>query len=81
MEPLPLFPWRKAKQPWYLEGRLGLTHIEGNIDNWKLLKRMEIKDREKGEPVGSRTKAKTKRVTGTSAGTGSAGSALEQGRR
>ena len=39
--------------------------IEGNIGDWKSLKKMEIKEREKDEAVASRAKAKTRRVTGT----------------
>ena len=49
--------------------------IEGNIGDWKLLKKMEIKEREKNEAVTSRAKAKTKRVTNTISGAGGAVSA------
>ena len=49
--------------------------IEGNIGDWKLLKKMEIKEREKDEAVAFRAKAKTKRVTGTRSSAGGAGSA------
>ena len=41
----------------------------------KLLKKMEIKEREKNEAVTSRAKAKTKRVTSTRSGAGGAVSA------
>ena len=41
----------------------------------KLLKEMEISEREKDEAVASRAKAKTKRVTGTRTSAGSAVSA------
>ena len=44
-------------------GRKGL--IEGKIGDWKLLKKMEIKEREKNEAVTSQAKAKPKRVTST----------------
>ena len=54
-------------------GQKGLT--EGNIGDWKLLKKMEIKEREKSEAVTSRAKAKTKRVTSTKTGAGGAVSA------
>ena len=50
--------------------------IEGNIGDWKLLKKMEIKEREKNEVVSSRAKAKTRKVTSTRAGAGGAVSAL-----
>ena len=43
---------------------------QGNIGDWKLLKKMEIKERETGEAMTSRAKAKTRRVTGTGAGAG-----------
>ena len=49
--------------------------IEGNISDWNLLKKIEIKEREKNEAVTSRAKAKTKRVTSTRSGAGSAVSA------
>ena len=50
--------------------------IEGNIDGWKLMKRMEMNERENDEAVTSRAKEETKRVTGTRTGAGSAVSAL-----
>ena len=56
-----------------LRGRKKL--IEGNIGDWKLLKKMEIKEREKDKAVAFRAKAKTKRVTGTRSSAGGAGSA------
>ena len=43
--------------------------IEGNIGDWMLLKKMEIKER-KNEAVTSRAKAKTERVTSTRTGVG-----------
>ena len=49
--------------------------IEGNIGDWKLLKKMEIKKREKNEAVTSRAKTKTKRVASTRSGAGGAVSA------
>ena len=49
-------------------GQKGL--LEGIIGDWTLLKKMEIKEREKTETVTSRTKAKTKRVTSTRIGAG-----------
>ena len=57
--------------------------IEGNIGDWVLLKKMEIKDREKNEAVTSRAKAKTKRVTSTRTGAGGtvSGSGAAQGAR
>ena len=44
--------------------------LEGNIGDWKLLKKMEIMEREKYEAVTSRAKTKTKRVTSTRIGAG-----------
>ena len=49
--------------------------IERNIGDWKLLKKMEIKEWEKNEAVTSRAKAKAKRVTSTRSGAGGAVSA------
>ena len=49
--------------------------MEGKIGDWKLLKKMEIKEREKNEAVTSRAKAKTKRVTSIRSGAGGAVSA------
>ena len=51
--------------------------IEGIIGDWMLLKKMEIKEREKTEAVTPRANAKTKRVTGTRTGISSAVSASE----
>ena len=51
--------------------------IEGNIGDWMLLKKMEIKKREKTEAVTPRANAKTKRVTSTRTGISSAVSASE----
>ena len=51
--------------------------IEGNIDAWKLMKRIEINKRENNKAVASQAKGKAKRVTGTRIGAGSAVSALE----
>ena len=48
--------------------------IEGNICDWMLLKKMEIKKREKTEAVTPRANAKTKRVISTRTGVGGAGS-------
>ena len=49
--------------------------IEGNLGDWMLLERMEIKGREKDEAVASQAKTKIKRVTGTGSGAGGAVSA------
>ena len=51
--------------------------IEGNIGlgDWKLLKKMKIKERQKDEAVAFRAKAKTKRVTGIRSSAGGTGSA------
>ena len=51
--------------------------IEGNICDWMLLNKMEIKEREKTEAVTPRANAKTKRVTSTRIGVGSAVSTSE----
>ena len=51
--------------------------IEGNIGDWMLLKKMKIKEREKTEAVTPRANAKTRRVTSTRTGVGSAVSASE----
>ena len=56
------------------EGRKKL--IGGNIGDWKLLKKMETKEREKDEVVTSRAKTKTKRVTGTRTGAGGTSGAV-----
>ena len=50
--------------------------IEGNIDDWKFMKRMEINKRENDEAVSSRAKEKSKRVTGIRTGAGGAVSTL-----
>ena len=49
--------------------------MEGSIGDWKLLKKIEIKEREKNEAVTSQAKAKTKRVTSTRLGASRAVSA------
>ena len=56
-----------------LGGQKGL--LKGIIGDRMLLKKMEIKEREKTEAVTSRAKAKTKRVTSTRIGAGDAVSA------
>ena len=50
--------------------------IEGNIDDWKFMKRMEINGRENDEAVSSRAKEKSKRVTGIRTSAGGAVSTL-----
>ena len=50
--------------------------MKGNIGDWKFLKRMEIKEREKDETVASRAKGKAKGVIGTRTGAGGVVSAL-----
>ena len=63
------------KEGWSRAGRPEEVH-GGNISDWMLLKKMEIKEREKNEVVSSRAKAKSRKVTSTRAGAGGAVSAL-----